>query len=193
MGPTGVLRHGALGNPAATAVQQDLNLGLSNKEERASLKYKRGYFVDWRAADRLKKTLLNKIDFLLDTNNPDQPKLITREQLADGLRAGRDTAVPRRSLLRSRSVGRSVDEGGLRSSARCRKLCLVLRLRPRGEQPPARFRRPAVEIPSINLVFAHPHEFSVKQSTRVSAPNSPSASTSSTPWTAAISSSRCIR
>jgi hypothetical protein len=29
------------------------NLGLNNYEERASLKYKRAYFVDWRAADRL--------------------------------------------------------------------------------------------------------------------------------------------
>src|SRR6185369_2179668 len=44
------------------------NLGLSNCKERPALKYKRGYFVDWRAADRVKKSLLNRIDLLLDTN-----------------------------------------------------------------------------------------------------------------------------
>ena len=45
------------------------NLGLQNATERPQLKYKRAYFVDWRAADRLKKQLLPKIDFLLDTND----------------------------------------------------------------------------------------------------------------------------
>src|SRR6185369_1050345 len=53
------------------------NLGLSNRDERPALKYKRAYFVDWRAADRLKKTLLTNIDFLLDTNAADAPKMIS--------------------------------------------------------------------------------------------------------------------
>ncbi|MFP5249922.1 MAG: mannose-6-phosphate isomerase, partial [Acidobacteriota bacterium] len=46
------------------------NLGSENFSERASLKYKRAFFVDWRAADRLKVRLLPKIDLLLDTNIP---------------------------------------------------------------------------------------------------------------------------
>ena len=61
------------------------NLGLDNPTERASLKYKRAFFVDWRAADRLKKGLLHKIDFLLDTNERNSPKLITGTELAKGL------------------------------------------------------------------------------------------------------------
>jgi len=52
------------------------NLGVDNRTENASLKYKRGYFLDWRAADRLKIELLPKIDFLLDCNRPDIPKMI---------------------------------------------------------------------------------------------------------------------
>ena len=67
------------------------NLGINNFGERASLKYKRGFFLDWRAADRLKRELLHRIDFLLDTNDEEMPKLIT----GNSLRAGLDAAVRR--------------------------------------------------------------------------------------------------
>jgi len=60
------------------------NLGADNLEESASAKYKRAFFVDWRAADQLKKELLPKIDFLLDTNG-DVPKLIAGRTLREGL------------------------------------------------------------------------------------------------------------
>jgi mannose-6-phosphate isomerase class I len=53
------------------------NLGLENAQEDATTKYKCGFFVEWRAADRLKKTLLPKLDFLLDTNRPQSPGLIS--------------------------------------------------------------------------------------------------------------------
>ena len=46
------------------------NLGADNRDEKASLQYKRAFFVDWRAADRLKKEVFPKMDFLLDTNEP---------------------------------------------------------------------------------------------------------------------------
>lgn len=52
------------------------NLATDNFEERPSLKYKRAFFVDWRAADRLKRRLFEKIDYLLDTNVPGAPKAI---------------------------------------------------------------------------------------------------------------------
>ena len=62
------------------------NLGANNLGESASLKYKRAFFIDWRAADRLKKTLLPKIDLLLDTNDPRVPKMITGDDFREGLR-----------------------------------------------------------------------------------------------------------
>ena len=62
------------------------NLGLHNAEERASLKYKRAFFVDWRAADRLKKKLFNSIDYLLDTHDSKVAKMITGEDFLRGLR-----------------------------------------------------------------------------------------------------------
>jgi hypothetical protein len=57
--------------------QQLANLGLDNHAESIAPKYKCGYFVEWRAADRLKKTLLPRIDFVLDTNIANSPKLIS--------------------------------------------------------------------------------------------------------------------
>ena len=60
------------------------NLGLQNFTERPQAKYKRAYFVDWRVADRLKKTLISRIDFLLDTNQRDLPKMITGAQHLEG-------------------------------------------------------------------------------------------------------------
>jgi mannose-6-phosphate isomerase class I len=61
------------------------NLGSTNFKESASLKYKRAFFVDWRAADRLKKQLLAKIDFFLDTNSS-TPKLVTGRAIREGLK-----------------------------------------------------------------------------------------------------------
>lgn len=53
------------------------NLGASNFEERASLKYKRAYFVDWRAADRWKRAVWDRVDFFLDTTRRDTPRLVS--------------------------------------------------------------------------------------------------------------------
>src|ERR1700739_2097026 len=61
------------------------NLGADNLQESPGQKYKRAFFVDWRAADHLKKSLLEKIDFWLDTNG-DIPKLVTGRALRDGLK-----------------------------------------------------------------------------------------------------------
>lgn len=53
------------------------SIGIDNHGENAAAQYKRAFFVDWRAADRLKRKLLPRIDFLLDTNSPATPKLIS--------------------------------------------------------------------------------------------------------------------
>jgi hypothetical protein len=71
------------------------NLGADNIEESPSLKYKRAFFVDWRAADRLKRELLQKADFFLDTNSP-TPILVA----GDCVRAGLKTVAARLVSLR---------------------------------------------------------------------------------------------
>ena len=52
------------------------NLGCDNRESSFAEKYKCGYFAEWRAADRLKKQLLPRADFILDTNDNEAPKLV---------------------------------------------------------------------------------------------------------------------
>ena len=44
------------------------NLGIQNREEHPELKYKRGYFEDWRICDRLKMQTISSWDSVLDTN-----------------------------------------------------------------------------------------------------------------------------
>jgi mannose-6-phosphate isomerase class I len=53
------------------------NLGVNNALEDMELKYKRGFFVDWRVCDRHKKKLMNKWDYVLDTNTRGNPRMLT--------------------------------------------------------------------------------------------------------------------
>ena len=62
------------------------NVGMDNREERASLKYKRAFFVDWRILDRHKKRFINRWDYVLDTNTQNKPKMTTGEAVRDTLK-----------------------------------------------------------------------------------------------------------
>lgn len=61
------------------------NLGLQNADARAQELYKRAYFVDWRAADRIRQAIFEKIDFFLDTNVPHDPRMVFGELYRFGL------------------------------------------------------------------------------------------------------------
>lgn len=53
------------------------NWKTDNSGEDFTKKFKRGYFLEWRLADRHKKNLLPIMDFLLDTNVKGQPGMVT--------------------------------------------------------------------------------------------------------------------
>ena len=61
------------------------NWKMQNYDEPILSKYKRGYFVEWRLADRHKKDIYSKIDYLLDTNEKNNPKMITGEAFRAGI------------------------------------------------------------------------------------------------------------
>lgn len=61
------------------------NLGIDNRNASAAELYRRAFFVEWRAADRLKQSLLHKIDFLLDTHLPHEPKMLRGESFRAAL------------------------------------------------------------------------------------------------------------
>jgi mannose-6-phosphate isomerase class I len=53
------------------------NLGLTNKTLKASLQYKQAFFVDWRVADKHKKTLMTQWDYVVDSTKSGLPKIVT--------------------------------------------------------------------------------------------------------------------
>ncbi|MEN7550654.1 class I mannose-6-phosphate isomerase [Rapidithrix thailandica] len=52
------------------------NIGVNNAADEVSRQYKWGFFIDWRMCDRLKKKLMHRWDFILDTNRAEQPKMV---------------------------------------------------------------------------------------------------------------------
>ncbi len=61
------------------------NWKADNPEEDRLRKFKQGYFVEWRMADRRKRELLPTLDWYADTVVPNEPKMIPGEALRAGL------------------------------------------------------------------------------------------------------------
>lgn len=61
------------------------NMGASNINDAFSYHYKRAFFVDWRVCDRLKKEILPKADYVIDTTHPDEPKMVSGGALQKAL------------------------------------------------------------------------------------------------------------
>lgn len=134
------------------------NFGTDNAGESTSQKYKRAFFLDWRAADRLKRSLLPKIDFLLDTNVPTEPKMISGAALREGLRIAVERPFrvvpffdpgPWGGHWMQRTFDLPTDTPNYAWCFDCvpEENSLLLG-----------FGDKRVEIPSINLVFAQPRE-----------------------------------
>jgi mannose-6-phosphate isomerase class I len=134
------------------------NLGADNLSELPSLKYKRGFFLDWRAADRFKQRVWSEIEFLLDTNAPAHPKMISGEALRAGLRA---------AVCRPFRVVPFFDPGPW-GGHWMEEVCDLPRnvpnyawcfdCVPEENSLLLGFGDARVEIPAIDLVFAHPRE-----------------------------------
>ncbi len=134
------------------------NLGIENHTERAALKYKRAFFIDWRAADRLKKRLLSKANFLLDTNNRDAPKMISGDLFREGLH--RAASAPFRVV--------PFFDPGPWGGQWMKEICDLPRETPNYawcfDCVPEEnslllgFGDARVEVPSIDVVFQHPKE-----------------------------------
>jgi hypothetical protein len=135
------------------------NLGVNNRETADwMLLYKQGFFVDWRVCDRLKKTLFDNWDFLLDTNKVGHPKLVEGKAILEGLKI---------SANRPFSVVPFFDPGpwggqwikevcNLDKSAPNYAWCF--NCVPEENSLLLKFGDDVIEIPSINLVFRHPNE-----------------------------------
>jgi mannose-6-phosphate isomerase class I len=134
------------------------NLGCANREDGFAAKYKCGYFAEWRAADRLKKEVLPKADFLLDTNDSRSPKMISGDSVRGAL------AKTARSPFRVVPYFDPGPWGGhwmervcnLPKDAPNHAWCFDCV--PEENSLLLGFGEHRVEIPSIDLVFMHPRE-----------------------------------
>lgn len=67
-------------------LKQVHGLGVDDSQLEFSYQYKRGYFLDWRVCDRLKQTLYSKMDYVLDTNISENPKMISAKDFHQALK-----------------------------------------------------------------------------------------------------------
>lgn len=134
------------------------NWKMQNYDEDFLRKYKRGFFVEWRIADRLKKKIFQKIDYLLDTNVYRQPKMISKSALFAGL----ETAASRPFRLVP------YFDPGVWGGQWMMDVCGLDRSRPNfawcfdcvpeENSLYLQYDDVRVEIPSIDLVFFYPHQ-----------------------------------
>jgi mannose-6-phosphate isomerase class I len=134
------------------------NVGFDNKEMRPGLQYKQAFFVDWRVLDRWKKKIYGRMDYILDTNVADEPKMIPAEAFFAGLKVA------------SQRPFRVVPyfDPGVWGGQWMKEICDLDRSQknfawcfdcvPEENSLFLGFGGARFEIPSINLVFRHPVE-----------------------------------
>lgn len=134
------------------------NLGLHNRHEPIESKYKRGFFVDWRVCDRLKKQLMHGWDFILDSTQMNKPVMLTGEAFKNALHV---------ALCRPFSLKPYFDQGpwggqwmkevcGLDPQAKNYAWCF--NCVPEENSLLFEFNQTVFETPSVNLVFSHPRQ-----------------------------------
>lgn len=62
------------------------NYKMDNADEDNLRKFKRGYFIEWRLADKHKARLFDQFDYVVDTNKSNDPKMITGEAFTTSLK-----------------------------------------------------------------------------------------------------------
>jgi mannose-6-phosphate isomerase class I len=63
------------------------SLGLANGTALSGQLYKRAFFLDWRAADRDRHEIYEKVDFWIDGNVPEHPAMLSRGTMRTSLAA----------------------------------------------------------------------------------------------------------
>ncbi len=135
------------------------NWRAANGDEDPLRKYKRSFFVEWRVADRHKRRLFDRIDYLLDTNvSAAEAKLITGDTFRTGLR--QTASQPFRVVpffdpgvwggqWMKRVCGLDDDTHNYAWCFDCvpEENSLLLAVEDQ-----------TIEVPSIDLVFSHPRE-----------------------------------
>lgn len=134
------------------------NWTSDNHKEDILKKYKRAFFIEWRVLDNHKKRLLNKIDYYIDSNMQNNPKMITEKNLLLGL----NQVVSRPFRLVP------FFDPGVWGGQWMKKVCDLnaneknyawcFDCVPEENSLKLKYNNILVELPSINLVFNNPNE-----------------------------------
>ncbi|MEG2587791.1 MAG: class I mannose-6-phosphate isomerase [Cetobacterium sp.] len=134
------------------------NWTSDNPKEDILKKYKRAFFIEWRVLDNHKKRLLNKIDYYIDSNMQNNPKMITGKNLLLGL----NQVVSRPFRLVP------FFDPGVWGGQWMKKVCDLnaneknyawcFDCVPEENSLKLKYNNILVELPSINLVFNNPNE-----------------------------------
>lgn len=134
------------------------NWNVSNEEAPILSKYKRGFFVEWRMADKHKVENYKNFDYLLDTNVANEPKMLTAEAFFAGLE--QTTKAPFRVV--------PYFDPGVWGGQWMKEVCDLDRTRenfawsfdgvPEENSLFLRYGDIRVEVPSIDVVFYKPIE-----------------------------------
>ena len=134
------------------------NWGLDNGSAPLLTKYKYGYFVLWRLADRLKASLFADMDWMMDANCTESPKMIS----GSGYRQALDQAA--RQPFRTRPYFDPGVWGGqwLRKTlgipTHADNLAWGFDGVPEENALGLTFGDVTLEVPCLDLVLTHPHE-----------------------------------
>ncbi|MFR7591248.1 MAG: class I mannose-6-phosphate isomerase [Longibaculum sp.] len=129
-----------------------------NYHEDPLRKLKRGYFFEWRIADRYKKRRFDKFDYILDTNLKKHPKMIT----GDAFNAGLEETVHRPFRVVP------FFDPGIWGGQWMKEVCQLDRNMenyawcfdcvPEENSLLLKVGDTIIEIPSIDVVYSHPRE-----------------------------------
>lgn len=134
------------------------NWTSDNSKEDILKKYKRAFFIEWRVLDNHKKRLLNKIDYYIDSNIQNNPKMITGKNLLLGL----NQVVSRPFRLVP------FFDPGVWGGQWMKKVCDLntneknyawcFDCVPEENSLKLKYNNILIELPSINLIFNNPNE-----------------------------------
>lgn len=133
------------------------NIGANNNEAEFSYQYKRSFFVDWKVCDKQKKQLMNEWDFVLDTTT-NTPKMITGEALKDALVEATQRPIRVVPFFDPGPWGGQWLKEVCDLDREKQNFAWAFDCVPEENSLLLDFNGETFEIPSINLVYAHPQE-----------------------------------
>ncbi len=135
------------------------NIGVKNRETPDwMLLYKQGFFVDWRVCDRLKKKLFDRWGFVLDTNKQGQPKLVEGKAVLEGLETASRQPFSVVPFFDPGPWGGQWMKEACNLGTEPQNYAWCFNCVPEENSLLLKFGEDVIEIPSVNLVFRHPHE-----------------------------------